>query len=370
MLITIRNPEKYLSEPDALKNCGKYTSQYGRRIFAIGGKNALDAVMGRVKETLIESECEVEFHIMDGYPSHDKIIEYTILSYQFDADLIMGIGGGKVIDIAKAVGNYRSLPVVCIPTVATSAVAWTSKSILYKKDGSYDFTQINKDNAKLVIADTDIIRSAPRRYIIAGAIEAISHYYELEPLLDKYAPDTVLSQMIAIAKEIKNTIDGYKDKLLFGELSTEEFQEIIDSVIYLGGMCTSVNKGLVYRGFAHPFARACTKESASNYILMGEKVGYGLLVQFILKNKTDSHIEDFAHFLKDCKCIFTFDSLGYGEDEIYELSKRIIRETPMVRASGFADDAIQITRAIQKADSILNAISVKDDFVKNNADGF
>ena len=363
MLITIRNPEKYISEPDALKNCGRYTSQYGRRVFAIGGRRALDAVMGKVKETLLDSECEVEFHIMDGYPTHEKIIEYTILSYQFNADLVMGIGGGKVIDIAKAVGNYRSLPVVCIPTVATSAVAWTSKTILYKNDGSYDFTQINKENSKLIIADTDVIRQAPKRYLIAGLIESVSHYYELEPLMDKYAPDTVLSQMLAIAKEISVIINSYHERLLFSELKNEEFQELIDCIIYLGGMCTCVNKGLVYRGFAHPFAQACSKETLTSEILMGEKVGYGLLVQFILKNKPDEFIEDFAQLLKNCNCVFTFSSLGYGEDEIYEVAKRILRETPMVRATGFADDAVQITRAIQKADALLDSVSTKDNYI-------
>ncbi len=363
MLITIRNPEKYISEPDALKNCGRYTSQYGRRIFAIGGKRALDAVMGKVKETLLASECEVEFHIMDGYPTHEKIIEYTILSYQFNADLVMGIGGGKVIDIAKAVGNYRSLPVVCIPTVATSAVAWTSKTILYKNDGSYDFTQINKDNSKLIIADTDVIKAAPKRYLISGIIEALSHFYELEPLMDKYAPDTVLSQMLAIAKEMRIIIDGYREKFLFGELSNEEIQELIDCIIYLGGMCTSVNKGLVYRGFAHPFVQSCSKETPTSGILMGEKVGYGLLVQFILKERPDEYVEKFARFLKDCNCVFTFSRLGYGEDEIYEIAKRILRETPMVRATGFADDAVQITRAIQKADTILESMASNENYI-------
>ena len=363
MLISIRNPEKYLTEPDALKNCGRYTSQYGHRIFAIGGKHALDAVMGKVKETLIASECEVEFHIMDGYPTHEKIIEYTILSYQFNADLVMGIGGGRVLDIAKAVGNYRSLPVVCIPTIATSAVAWTAKTILYKNDGSYDFTQLNKDNAKLIIADTDVIKSAPKRYLISGVFEALSAFYELEPLMDRYSPDTVLSQMLSIAREIRNIINSYEDKLLFGELSNDELQEIIDCIIYLGGLCTSVNKGLVYRGFAHPFCQACSKESATNHILDGEKVAYGLLIQFLLKEKPDDFVENYAQFLKNCKAVFTFSSLGYGEDEIYELSKRVLRESPMVRATGFADDAVQITRAIQKADALLNSIAVKADCI-------
>ncbi|MCR4744607.1 MAG: iron-containing alcohol dehydrogenase [Lachnospiraceae bacterium] len=363
MLINIRNPEKYLSEPDALKNCGRYTSQYGRRIFAIGGKRALDAVMGKVKEALLASECEVEFHIMEGYPTHEKIIEYTILSYQFNADLIMGIGGGRVIDIAKAVGNYRSLPVVCIPTVATSAASWTSKTILYKNDGSYDFTQLNKNNSKLVIADTDIIRAAPKRYLIAGVLESLSYYFELEPLLDKYAPDIVLSQMISIAREMRTIINNSQDKLLFGELNNDDLQELIDCIIFLGGSCSSVNKGLVYRGFAHPFAQACSKEAATSYILYEEKVAYGLLVQFILKEKTDDFIENYAQFLKNCKSIFTFSSLEYGEDEIYELSKRVIRETPMVRATGFADDAVQITRAIQKADALLDSIAVKSDCI-------
>jgi glycerol dehydrogenase len=53
------------------------------------------------------------------------------------ADAIVGIGGGKTIDAAKAVAHPAGLPLVVVPTIASTDAPTSSLSVVYDEDGAF-----------------------------------------------------------------------------------------------------------------------------------------------------------------------------------------------------------------------------------------
>ena len=151
----------------------------------------------------------------------DDIID---LAFAIDPKVqgVVGIGGGKVIDAAKYAGYLRKLPFFSVPT-SSSSDGFSSASASLIINGRRNTTPAAL--AYGIIVDTDVISSAPERFIYSGIGDLVA---KITSLYDWVYEDTLgvttlndFSMMIAkkaVNSFVRTPFETIHDRVFLKEL--------------------------------------------------------------------------------------------------------------------------------------------------------
>ncbi|HHL2498650.1 TPA: oxidoreductase [Yersinia enterocolitica] len=203
-----------------------------------------------------------------------------------DRQVVIGIGGGAVLDTAKVVARKLGLPLVAIPTIAATCAAWTPLSVWYNDAGQALNFEIFKDANQLVLVEPRIILQAPVEYLLAGIGDTLAKWYEAVVLSPQ--PETLSLTVrlgLQAALEIRNVLLKQSEAALQGvkqgEL-TQDFLDVVDAIIAGGGMVGGLGERYTRVAAAHAVHNGLTLLPQTEHFLHGTKVAYGILVQTAL----------------------------------------------------------------------------------------
>ena len=159
----------YTIGEDAYGQVPQVCLPFGKRIFLIGGRRAMDAAEGLLGKALEGSGLvvleSVEFGADCTYRTIDR---WAQRAKELGADMIFGMGGGKALDTAKGAAERAGLPVFTFPTIAATCAATTALSVVYREDGNFDSFYFYDKPARHCFINTRIIADAPCEYLRAG----------------------------------------------------------------------------------------------------------------------------------------------------------------------------------------------------------
>jgi len=355
-MISIRTPESYINEDGILKSSGKYIAKLGRNALIVGGKTALSVAGEELYKSLNSSGVSFKIKEFKGYPTERSIEKYTSIARELGVDLIIGVGGGVVLDLVKAVGEKSNVSVVTVPTIAATCAAWSALSVLYDEDGKHKDYLILNNSPKLVLVDTGVISRAPIRYLNAGIGDTVVKWYEASPHAVEGQKDISLRiglQTSKLALDILNNRDVSTLNNAIGNNATQDISEVVDSIIILAGLVGSINGGQHRGAIAHALHDSFTTIPDTRESLHGEKVIFGLIVQFILEKKTEKEIELIISFMNSLNLPVTLSQLGINDDipnKVATLAKGIDILEKELDKLNFEVSTNLIEQAIKKAD--------------------
>src|SRR5699024_7644546 len=101
------------------------------------------------------------------------------------ADVVIGLGGGKTIDTAKAVGDALGIAVVVAPTTASTDAPTSALSVIYSDDGVFEGYKFYTKNPDLVLVDSKVIVNAPVFLLASGMGDAMATFVETRASLKR-----------------------------------------------------------------------------------------------------------------------------------------------------------------------------------------
>ena len=273
-------------------------------------------------------------------------------------DVIVGIGGGKTLDTAKAVAYYQKLPVIIVPTIASTDAPCSRLSVIYDESGAFESYLPLPANPNLVLVDTAIVAAAPVRFLVAGMGDALSTYYEAaacqQASAQTMAGGHATAAAMAMAKLCLDTLlrDGEKAVCAAKQgLCTPAVEAIIEANTYLSGL------GFESGGLAaaHAIHNGLTVLPGCHKMLHGEKVAFGVLCQMVLENRPMDELRQIIDFCKAVGLPLTLQQLGLGrtgDDALMQAAKRSCAPEETMANLPFPVTAYDVFAAIKTADRL------------------
>ena len=356
-------PNRYVSGFDIFKNLDKELVRFG--------KSALILFSGEVKdrkEELVENLVKRGFRVVEELMGEECTHTYTEkLSKKIEdnsLEMVVGIGGGKVMDSVKAIGFKSSVPIITVPTIAATCAAWSSHSAMYLESYEADEYYDIEKNPDLIFVDKKIIFEAPKRYILSGIADTLAKWIETSAStanIKEFAIDEEIA--VYLAKKSYDDTLKYSEKAIKdieGGVFSKEVDKIIDTIILTAGLvgglggeaCRSVASHALNNGFTMLGKRY-------NVNLHGEVVGFGNVVQMILDQKDLKEIEEVVRFSKKLGIPISLKELKFdnlSDEELKKVVNRALSKDDTIWNLPYEVDFGILLEAIKEADELINQV--------------
>ncbi|ELX8900998.1 glycerol dehydrogenase [Klebsiella pneumoniae] len=265
----IQSPGKYIQGAGAIKRLGDYLKPLAERWLVVGDKFVLGFAEEMLRKSLADAGLAAEIAPFGGECSHNEINRLRDIAGNAKCTAVLGIGGGKTLDTAKALAHFMNVPVAIAPTIASTDAPCSALSVIYTDEGEFDSYLMLPRNPNMVIVDTQIVAGAPARLLAAGIGDALATWFEAR----------------ACSRSGATTMAG--GKCTQAALALER---VVEANTYLSGV------GFESGGLAaaHAIHNGITAIPDAHHYYHGEKVAFGTLTQLVLENAPVDEIETVA----------------------------------------------------------------------------
>ncbi|WP_248925234.1 iron-containing alcohol dehydrogenase family protein [Paenibacillus hamazuiensis] len=307
-------PNAYIHKPGLLASAGEWMARYGKRALIVTGSKSWAAAGETLARSLTESGVTYELAFYRGECSYGEVARLQSL-VDPQAELIVGVGAGKVIDTAKKLSNDIGKPLVTIPTLSATCAPVTNLSVMYTDEGVYVDFPVFYRNALLTLVDTDVLAKAPVRYLVAGIGDTIAKWYESVACSAGKPANLPTIGGVQAAKLCYDTLIRHSRTAIEDAKagrSSEALQLVIDAVILFSGLVGGLGEDNCRSAAAHAVHNGLTALPDSHRAYHGEKVAYGILVQLMLENRPAAEIDELIGFYKDIGLPTKLADMGIG----------------------------------------------------------
>ncbi|MFH1241900.1 MAG: glycerol dehydrogenase [Pseudomonadota bacterium] len=354
-------PNRYIQGPGVTNETGTYISHLGSRFFFVGGPTAASIVSDRISENFRDLSLEYHFEVFSGECTRSSAAELSQKARDFSAEVLVGVGGGRVIDTAKAVSHDLDSRLVIIPTVASNDAPCSALAVQYTDNHVLDRFLILKRNPDVVLVDSKIIAEAPTRYFVAGMGDALATWFEASTCTKSSAKNLpggiTTSAALTLAKLCYETLleYGVSAKLAVDKNAvTPAVEMVIEANILLSGLGFE-SSGLAA---AHGIHEGLGALKGSHRPLHGELVSFGTLAQIVLENYPRDEIAKVIDFSNAVGLPVTLRQLGVTDtspENLMEAARVACMEGLTTHNSYFDIDPEMILGAIIGANALGEA---------------
>ena len=250
-----------------LKEVGNLTKPYGKKALIVTGKSSAkkSGIYDKVNESLKKVGIDtVLFDKVTPNPLTTTAIEGAKFANENGCDVVVGIGGGSIMDCAKAIAflsvnkgdindyifnkiqSYKALPLVLIPTTCGTGSEGNGFAVLTNpENGDKKSLRCNAIVAKVSIVDPECMMTMTKKVLASVGFDALCH--NIEAYTSKISqPFTDALSLYAISLIADNLVDVYNGS------EEKEAWEKITLASTIGGMVINTAGVTLAHGMEHP----------------------------------------------------------------------------------------------------------------------
>ena len=346
MLKVFCSPARYTQGPRATEQLGSEIRNLGLDgpAFIVAGRSAIRLLSETWAKTFMDAGMRHEVFPFAGECTTAEIRRGGQAARNAQAKVVIGAGGGKVLDTARAIAADLSLPVVNCPTLASSDAPCSALSVIYTEAGAMEEHRIYRRNPDLVLVDTTVIARSPVRPLVSGIGDALATWFEAKACADSGARNmrggASTRSALALAELCYKTLlaDGTAAvEAVRHQDPSEALERLVEANTLLSGLGFE-SSGLAA---AHAIHNGLTAASGTHSYMHGEKVAFGLLVQLKLESQPESVVEEVLTFSNSVGLPTRLADIGIGDpsQELLEM----VAERATAPSETIHNEPIQIT---------------------------
>jgi glycerol dehydrogenase len=261
-----------------------------------------------------------------GECSCEEVTRLVTLAQGGGAVAVVGAGGGKASDTARAVADELNLPAIITPTLASTDSPCSALSVMYGAGGSVEGFRFYNRHPLLVLVDTTVVARAPKRFLVGGLGDALATWFEAR----------------TVRESCSHTMVGG----LPSTTGTALAKLCCDILLADGpAACAAVEAGATI--------------PASHAFIHGEKVAFGLLTQLVLEGRPQAEIAEIYRYQKAVGLPITLAEVGV--DGASDEQLRTIAERTVVPGESSHNEPFPVTvealiSALRAADQLGRAL--------------
>ena len=354
------SPAKYMQGKNVIKNIGSYLKGVGDQTIVLADETVWDIAGHHVVDELKKENISSEEVVFKGEASKKEINRIADIANKANATIVVGVGGGKTLDTAKAVSDEVDAYTVIIPTTASTDAPTSALSVVYSDEGVFEGYRFYKKNPDLVVVDTKVIAGAPARFMSSGIADALATWVEARSVIkaegNTMAGGTTTIAGQAIAEKCEQILFEY-GHLAYESVKAKAVTPALESVVEANTLLSGLGFESGGLAAAHAIHNGFTALKGDiHHLTHGEKVAFGTLVQLTLEKHSIQEIERYIAFYISLDLPVTLEDIKLKDATREDIMK-------VAEAATIEEETIHQAFNIT-ADDVADAIFATDQYAK------
>lgn len=334
----IRLPRNVVVGHDALDKVGQVITEthLSGRPVVVTSPTPRDVAGDRVAAMLREVGFDPALVTVES-ATFEEVTRVVETAEEIEAGFLVGVGGGKAIDIAKMAGEEFGVGFVSVPTAASHDGIVSGRGSVPEGDTRHS---VAADPPLAVIADTGVIADAPWELTTAGCADIISNYTAVTDWrLANRLKDVQYSEYAAALSEM--TAEMLVDSADTIRPGLEESAWVVVKALVSSGVAMSIaGSSRPASGAEHLFSHQLDR-IAPDPALHGHQVGVGSILTAYLQAGESGGWRDIRAALSSLDAPTTAAELGVSDEVLLEAltSAHSIRDRYTVLGNGVSEAA-------------------------------
>lgn len=358
------NPTKIYFGKTSLNNLKDELKNYGKTILLVYGKNSIkkNGLYDKIITILKEADKKViELAGIKSNPTYKQMMEGARLVRENNVDLILGVGGGSVIDCSKAISvsaycngdpwekywvnfeeiDNKIIPVGAVLTMAGTGSEMNGGSVITNEEKMLKNGRVFSPDAypKFSILNPEYTYTVPKYQMVSGIFDTLSHLMEQyfsgdDNNTTDYILEGVMEALIDNARVALNNPEDYEARsnimwcttiglnTITGVSKTQDWE--VHMIEHQLGAYTDCAHGIGLAIISVPYYKYIYKYGLDKFVRFAKKIW-----KIDDKNLTKDEIavagiEKLADFIKELGIPTTLREIGTTEDMLPKIANSTI----------------------------------------------